>query len=280
MITSTVAGGGNLGFPAIGDGGLATSAVLNVPVGVAVDATRILISDAADQRIRKVDLTSNIITTICGNGTAGFAGDGDRDANAMLNSPGLIFFNGTNLVIADTGNNRIRQIVTAIDINTSSLSLSAKLNFSIDPKTGDTINGKDSVALKAGLSFPAGINPANLIVGVDIIDLHQQVQFDATGKQPALGKAAKPGVTPPFNFTLPAPPPHARQQVLAGAEDDVGGGSEAGGVCVFERRDIPRRTRARGFFEHHDGQRRSDFTGAHQHHAGIDDVYGIGDDGV
>ena len=206
LITSTVAGGGNLGFPAIGDGGLATSAVLNGPVGVAVDATRILIADTGNQRIRTVDLTSGIITTFCGNGTAGFAGDGDLAANAMVNSPGLIFFNGLNLVIADVLNNRIRQIVPAIDIDPKLLTFSTKLNFMIDMKTGDIINNKDSISVKASLALPAGINPANLIVSVDVVDVHQQIQFDATGKQPKAVKAVKAPTPEPFDFTLPVPP--------------------------------------------------------------------------
>lgn len=203
LTVSTVAGGGNLAFPAIGDGGAATAAVLNAPGGVAVDATRILIADTGDHRIRAV--SGGIITTICGDGTAGFTGDGDLAADGEVNSPGRVFFDGLNLVIADTGNNRIRQIVPALDIDPKLLSLAAKLNFTVDKKTGQLARGKDSLKLKAGLALPAGISAANLDLHVDIIELHQQTQLGPTGKPPVGVKPAKPDTTP-FGFTLPAPP--------------------------------------------------------------------------
>ena len=207
LVTSTVAGGGAPVAPSIGDGGAATAASLNAPTGVAVDATRILIADTGNQRIRSVDLGTLVIGTICGTGTPGFSGDGDIALNAQVNSPGRIYFNGSTLVIADVNNNRVRAIVSALDIDPKLLSVGVKLTFSIDPKSGDIINGKDGVSLKAGLALPAGINPANLIVNVDIVDLHQQVQFDSTGKQPKAVKAAASKTAPPlFNFTLPPPP--------------------------------------------------------------------------
>jgi sugar lactone lactonase YvrE len=204
LTVSTVAGGGNLAFPAIGDGGSATAAVLNEPGGVAVDATRILIADTGHQRIRSV--SGGIITTISGDGTAGFTGDGDLAANAEVNLPGRIFFEGLNLTISDSGNNRIRQIVPALDIDPKLLSFAAKINFTVDKKTGQLVRGKDSLKLKAALALPSGISAANLDLHVDIIDLHQQIQLGPTGKPPVAGKAAAASTTP-FDFALPAPPP-------------------------------------------------------------------------
>ena len=206
LVVSTVAGGGTQAFPSVGDGGAATSATLNGPVGVAVDAARILIADTGDQRIRSVDLGTGIITTICGDGTPGFDGDGDLAASAEVNSPGRIIFNGPNLVIADGGNNRIRQIVPALDMNPKLLRLSAKFNFAVDKKTGQIARGKDSVSIKTALSLPAGISATNLDIHVDIVDLHQQEQFDANGKPPILKKPA-PVVTSPFGSVEPTPPP-------------------------------------------------------------------------
>ncbi len=200
---STIAGGGTLGFPAIGDGGLATSAVLNAPSGVAVDATRIVIADSGNHRIRAV--TGGIINTICGNGTAGCNGDGDLSASAQVNLPGLLFFDGPNLVIADTNNNRLRQIVPAIDIDPKLLSMTTRLNFTVDKKTGQILRGKDLVSIKASLPLPAGISTPNLDLHVDVADLHQQTQFDANGKPPRIVKPPVAVVTP-FGFILPAPP--------------------------------------------------------------------------
>jgi len=200
---STVAGGGTQVFPAIGDGGAATAAVLNAPTGVAVDATRIVIADTGNHRIRAI--TSGIINTIGGNGTAGIDGDGDLLANAELNRPGLIFFDGPNLVIADTSNHRIRQIVPAIDIDPKLLSITTRLNFTVDKKTGQILRGKDLVSIKASLPLPAGISTPNLDLHVDVADLHQQTQLDAKGKPPRVVKPSV-AVETPFGFTLPAPP--------------------------------------------------------------------------
>ena len=72
---STVAGSGTSGYS--GDGGAATAAELNLPINVAVDsAGDIFITDYANSRIRKVDYATGIITTVAGNGTLGFSGDG------------------------------------------------------------------------------------------------------------------------------------------------------------------------------------------------------------
>ena len=217
-ITSTFAGGGATVFPAVGDGGLATAASLSGPQGVTLDAAgaRLIVSDSGDNRIRAIDLASNIITTIAGTGTAGLVGDGDVALNAQVNNPAHIFVNAGALVFADTGNNRIRRIVTAPDITPKLLAFTAKLDFSVDKKTGLPTFGKDSVSLKAGLALPAGITAANLPITVDIVDLHQSVQLDAKGKQPKVVKAKAPkpvkgsktttakGGTPVFNFTLPS----------------------------------------------------------------------------
>ena len=73
-IISTVAGNGIQGFG--GDGGPATSATLNTPRRVAVDASgNLFIVDRGNQRIRRVDGQTGIITTVAGNGIQGFSGD-------------------------------------------------------------------------------------------------------------------------------------------------------------------------------------------------------------
>jgi len=210
-LTSTVAGGGNPAFPSVGDGGPANQALLSGPMGVSLDpsGTRLIISDTLNQRIRAVDISAGVtssgnISTIAGNGTAGFSGDGDVAANAQVNNPQKIFRNGPALVFADTGNNRIRKIVGAIDIDPKQLAFAAKLSFAIDKKTGEMDIGKDSVALKAALPLPAGISAPNLRISVDIVDLHPQIQLDDKGKQPKPAKPAKaPKVVPVFDFALP-----------------------------------------------------------------------------
>ena len=114
-IITTVAGNGTLGYS--GDGGSATSAALAYPSGVAVDASgNLFIAD--NNRIRKVS-TSGVITTVAGNGTRGYSGDGGSADSAELNSPrGVAVDTSGNLFIADQGNNRIRKVSTSGIITT------------------------------------------------------------------------------------------------------------------------------------------------------------------
>src|SRR5437763_7121158 len=75
-IIATVAGNTKPGFS--GDGGRATSASLNSPIDITVDsAGNLFILDSANNRVRRVDATTGIITTVAGNGEEGFNGDGN-----------------------------------------------------------------------------------------------------------------------------------------------------------------------------------------------------------
>ncbi len=109
---STVAGAGTPTFlDNLGDGGPALNATF-VPWDVEVDAAGSLyISDWLGHRIRKVDGASGIITTIAGNGQAGFSGDGGAAVTAQVNMPtGLALDAQGNIYFADNGNHRIRKI--------------------------------------------------------------------------------------------------------------------------------------------------------------------------
>jgi Big-like domain-containing protein/NHL repeat-containing protein len=108
-VITTVAGAGLQGFG--GDGGPATSALLDTPSGVAVDeAKNLYISDTRNQRVRMVS-AAGVITTLAGNGTAGFCGDGGPAVNACLYNPrGISVDTSENVYVADSGNNCIRLI--------------------------------------------------------------------------------------------------------------------------------------------------------------------------
>jgi len=109
-IISTIAGNGVGGYS--GDSGLATNAELFLPEAIIVDTVgNIYIADAENSRIRKIDATTNIITTFAGNGIVGSTGDNGIATNAELNKPsGLSFDKSWNILIADHNNNKIRKV--------------------------------------------------------------------------------------------------------------------------------------------------------------------------
>lgn len=101
---------GNGGLSRSGDGGPGTSAQLNTPLGVAVDAAgNLYIADTLNNIVRKV--SGGNITTFAGNGAAGSGGDGGAATSAQLNGPqGLAVDSAGNLYIADTQNHRVRKV--------------------------------------------------------------------------------------------------------------------------------------------------------------------------
>ena len=112
---STIAGTVAAGYS--GDGGPATLANLNRPFQAKVDALgNVYIADTYNHCIRKVS-TTGMISTIAGNGTAGYLGDGTPASTALLNNPcGLVFDAAGNLYIGDSYNHRIRKIDMATGI--------------------------------------------------------------------------------------------------------------------------------------------------------------------
>ena len=110
-IITTVAGNGIQGYN--GDGGPATEAGLNLPKGVATDSSgNIYIADFGNHCIRKVD-TNGIITTVAGNGTQGYNGDGGPAIEASLKLPYDVALDASgNLYIAEYGNHCIRKVDT------------------------------------------------------------------------------------------------------------------------------------------------------------------------
>jgi sugar lactone lactonase YvrE len=145
-VITTVVGGGTGG-----DGGLATSAELYVSFGgVAADSVgNLFIADAGgDSRVRRVDVTTGVITTVAGTGTPGFSGDGGPATNAQLSIPlgdigGVAVDQGANLFIVDSGNARIRRV----DATTGTISTYA----------GGGSGGDGVLAVNAALNFPSGV---------------------------------------------------------------------------------------------------------------------------
>jgi hypothetical protein len=149
-IITTVAGNGyNAGS---GDGGAATNAGLCYPAGVAVDACgNLFIADWLDQRIRKVS-TNGIITTVAGNGTYYYSGDGGAATNAGLSFPsGVAVDANGNLFIADNGNNVIRKVSANGIIST------VAGNGYGAPSSSGGYSGDGGAATSAELNVPTGV---------------------------------------------------------------------------------------------------------------------------
>jgi sugar lactone lactonase YvrE len=145
-VITTVAGNGTAGFS--GDGGTATSASLARPTGVAVDAAgNLFIADQWNYRIRRVEATTGVITTVAGDGRQGFGGDGGAATSASLNTPTRVAVDGSgNLFIADYGNARIRRVEAASGVITT--------------VAGNGIwgfGGDGGAATSANLYFPYGL---------------------------------------------------------------------------------------------------------------------------
>ena len=115
-VISTVAGNGSAGFS--GDGAPATAGMLNYPAWIAADAGgNLYITDSGSNRIRKVSSATGIISTVAGSGNAGFFGDGGPAGAANLKNPaGVALDGGGNLLIVDSGNNRLRRVDAATGI--------------------------------------------------------------------------------------------------------------------------------------------------------------------
>ena len=122
-IITTVAGSGVRGLS--GDGGPATSASMNEPFDLDIDeAGNLFIVDLRNHRIRRVDATTGIMTTVAGNSTAetdwGFSGDGGPATSAKMKYPsGVQLDRQGNVFIADSGNQRIRRVDAVTGIMTT-----------------------------------------------------------------------------------------------------------------------------------------------------------------
>jgi uncharacterized protein (TIGR03437 family) len=109
-VISTLAGTGAFGFS--GDGGIGTQGILSDVHGIAVDSSgNVFLADTANGRVRRIDNSTQFITTVAGNGNFGYAGDGSAAVNATLARPaGVAVDSSGNLYIADYGNYTVRKV--------------------------------------------------------------------------------------------------------------------------------------------------------------------------
>jgi uncharacterized protein (TIGR03437 family) len=106
-LIDTVAGNGTFGYA--GDGGNAMLAVLSAPTGLALNNGSLYVADTNNGRVRQI--AGGSISTVAGNGTPGYMGDGGPAVSARLDNPtGLAFDPAGNLYIADAGNDNVRSV--------------------------------------------------------------------------------------------------------------------------------------------------------------------------
>jgi len=145
-IINTFAGSGSIGWAGDGAAATSTTVYLTAPIGITLDSSgNLYIVENGDSRIRKVD-TKGIISTIAGNGTAGFSGDGSPAVKAEMNFPtGIAVDSSGSLYIADFQNLRVRKIDSSGNIAT--VAGNGVLSFS----------GDGSPALSAQMNTPQGV---------------------------------------------------------------------------------------------------------------------------
>ena len=159
---SPAAGDGRAGTS--GDGGPATAARLRTPRGLAIAGGRLYIADAADQRVRVVDLDTGLIASVAGSGTLGFAGDGGPAIRARLAFPEAVVAvdGGATLFIADRGNGRVRAVETATGVIRTFAG-----NGASDYNGSGLEAGETALAAPAGLASDLGF----LFIADDQLDL-------------------------------------------------------------------------------------------------------------
>ena len=145
-LISTIAGTGAAGYN--GDGIAATSAELNGPTSVVADASGdVFIAEGDGGRVREVNASTGLISTVAGTGTYGYNGDGISATSAQLAEPeGIALDAAGNLFIADNGNQRIREV------NATTHLISTVAGTGVAGYNGDGI-----AATSAELSYPVGV---------------------------------------------------------------------------------------------------------------------------
>ena len=187
-VITTVAGTGTFGFS--GDGGLATAAEMNGLYGLAFDGSgNLFVADLYNNRVRRVDATTGIITTVAGTGTMGFSGDGGPATAAALDYPlGLALDGAGNLFVADYNNQRVRMVAAATGVITT-MAGAGTAGFS----------GDGGPATEAAVNYPYGlaVDPAGNLYIAD--------SNNSRVRKVGSGSVAPPADGPPYTLTVTPP---------------------------------------------------------------------------
>ena len=197
-VIRTVAGDGGIGYVADGP---ATSAFLR-PEGFAFDGHgNLYVADGASHRLRFVDASKGLVSTIAGNGIPGLDGDGGPAAAALLDAPGGVALDSTgNVYVADTGNRRIRRI-DHITGQISTLAGTSTLDVPIDTARAAETHLQAPVGIAFGPDGTLFLSDGARILGVDV----------AAGTVRSVAAHLGPGLSPsPGVASLPEPRPDLR----------------------------------------------------------------------
>ena len=174
-----------------GDGGPALKASFAQPTGLAADSNgNLYIADLGNQRVRKIS-ASGVVSTVAGNGTAGFSGDGGPATQAQLDFPyGVAVDPAGNLYIADSGNGRVRMVDSNGTITT------------VAGSNGFLYSGDGGLAINAVFDSPVGISAdahGNLYVADQydsvirmLTPAHTAPLYSITNSHPGLAIAGQP----------------------------------------------------------------------------------------
>lgn len=189
---TTVAGNGTQGFS--GDNGLAISASIDSPSGLAVDSnSNLYLADTHNHRIRKVTAATGIVTTIAGTSATGYSGDNTSASAATLALPhGLTIDPSGNLYLADTANHRIRRIDATTGIITT-----------IAGQGTEAFSGDTTSATASSLDTPRSVttSPGGLLT---LADTGNQ-RIRQIGSDNTIHTIAGLGASTPGALTLSAP---------------------------------------------------------------------------
>ncbi len=176
-----VAGNGSFGYS--GDGGPALLADLNAPSASLLDSTgNLYILDSGNNVVRKVAASTGVISTIVGNGTSGYSGDGGPAISAQLSYPAGMALDGQgNLYIADSGNNVVREVAAATGVITT-----------VAGNGTGGYTGDNGPATSAELNYPASV-ALDRFGNLYIADAYNQVIRKVTASSGTISTAAGNG---------------------------------------------------------------------------------------
>lgn len=177
----TIAGTGAPGFS--GDTGSATQGTLSLPRGVSLDLQgNVFVADRENQRIRRIDSSTGAITTVAGDGTQSFAGDGGPPLSASLDSPrSTVVSPSGELVFADGANQRVREVSAGIVRTIAGLGTRAPVTVELSGES-ETVFGGGSVsaAVRSAMSASGTVQLLDQTAGNSVIAQQTLTQGAAT----------------------------------------------------------------------------------------------------